>query len=549
MRRRIITICLIVAVVFVGGLTAILINNAAGRFRGVDARHINHVSVSGNGGAAVAVDNYVYFVGNFVETSSIRFRQNEHNNVRYGAIFRVRLDPVTGLPEYDNEWIGYQEGLGHWEDNEDLNIDVLEQKYGQMFNSRALNIQMVVPKVAGHENTALWIYGNHLIYTSPNNQQNRRGVLQSDRLDFFRVNLSGRNHTRLFTANTPNLSRDNFTVAWAGGRAHLIVNDGNRLVHVDVSSGRQTRIATDHQGVAMPVTTSHFTAMKGSGGVMDFVYFTEPRSEEQREMGQTGLIMSRFNLATRTTEIIASENGVNYRPISLSGGHFLYEVMRPNVVGSVLYVVSGNIDPRPEDTGNGMSLEARFREMSVRVTNRLQQEERNRIYMPTVGTGNIFNFFTVMNGQLRRYSLSSSADSFGNNFSTVGQPIALGVGSIITITSDRIYYATDEGRVGVIDFDGNRDNRAENSADTWNRVASGGAPVSHVGQIPTSFMQLLPGAPNNAREVFFYMRTFTDLTAYGEGGETITAPVMVDASGRHWLLASLEERFVNPDAS
>ncbi|MCL2570070.1 MAG: hypothetical protein FWE16_02585 [Firmicutes bacterium] len=526
-KRKVITVVVLVAIIFVGGLLAVILNSNARAFRPVSNVPVEHRhAVSGNGGTAVSIGNYVYFIGNFVERHTIEYRQNEHNRVTYGAIYRIRLDG-TGRPTYDNQWLFDR-------DNRTPSSDPIfdQEFFGEEWNVRPNNVELVVPKIAGHDNAAMWIFGNHLIYTSPNNQMNQFGQLQVNRIDFFRVNLDGSDHRRIFTTQSTNLTTSDFTVVWSAGNSWLLVNDGGRLVRVGVSQnpGNVHTIAQDVTGVALPLVTSYFDGGdKGFNVVMQFVYFTVDRDEEDTTDGN---IMKRFRITGNSPEIIGNQPNKIYQVVTASAGMFMFMV-GDWTPGGMSYPTVYVTD---RDVMEGNSL--RF---LTQVTDILQPGEQ--IFLPTETTNTAFSFVTLYNANLFVWTRNQNgADIFGNHFSANPTAITTGVLHILSVKDGFVYYTTDGTDVRVVDFFGN-------DIDSLGNQFGGGQAIDMVANVNLAIFQVAPHFGRSLDNTFFfYMRTFTSFEVDEEGGEVVTdsktIPVMVDRHGNEWILRVIDEYFL-----
>ena len=265
------------------------------------------------------VGNWLYFVGNYVESNSIRYRQNEHNKVTYGAIYRVYIDQADGGPLYEDA----------------AKVSEFPNRYTQHLLDTD-KYHLVVPKVAGFETAALWVFGEHLVYTSPNNSRDRRGVLQTKRIDFFRVDLDGRNHRRLYTTTSDMVMTSEFTVASFGGEVFLLIKDGDLLRRISVTErpGRVTTISKDVQGqVAFPVVASYrededfpwYSLEASYDGIMGHIYYTEGLKEEERKLGLAGVRVFQYDVLNDTSvDVRILNHSVSLH--GLSNGRLLYTV-------------------------------------------------------------------------------------------------------------------------------------------------------------------------------------------------------------------------------
>jgi len=548
MSRRIITIIAIVVIVFVGGLSTILINAAQRRFTPLSGGPETTLSVSGNGGPAVSVGGYLFFAGNFIARSEIQYRQNEHNRLshndraNYGAIYRVRLNEF-GRPDYDNSWLAEDGELRH-------NDDILNaEHYGAAWNTRARDMHVVVPKIAGFEEAAIWVFGDYLIYTSPNNLMNRQGQLNSALTDFFRVRLDGSGHRRLFTTSTANLTQDHWTVGWANGQSFLIVNDGGRLVHVGVSRnpGRVTELASEVQSVAMPRVTSYFessniTNHKGFGGVMSYVYWTEARDEDEQDRGIQGNILRRAPLYSARPEVIGDMIGAHYVAHSVSGGLFMFERTHEDE-GSILFAADRDdrnmfINTHPNAVDRNAVVRNHFQALDI------FQDSENFFAATETGGGVQPMFFSQSANNILRYVRNTNVNDQNRFVFDMNGPfggiVATDVSEIIKVGANRIYYMSDSGAVTVVDFMGNF-------------LGGGGTPQDREMGLRVGALQTVGRAGERIGNAFFYMRSITEVMdfTHDEDGNvienpmTMTVPVLVDSLGNTWLLAILDEEFVD----
>jgi len=457
----------LVAVVFMVGMTWLVIQNQRNAFRpanwvGLSAQ--DRQTVSGNGGPAVMVGNWLYFVGNYVDASTLRHRQNEHNRVTYGAIYRVYIDPREGGPlQVDAERARTDpDFIPHLLDNVRQRHPVTNQYYRPF--------QLIVPKVAGFDQAALWVFDRYLIYTSPNNNRDRLGQLQLDRIDFFRVDLDGRNHQRIFTTSNEMLTTDNFTVASNGTRTFLLVHDGDNLRRIRVdgrNAGSVTTISRNVQTVAMPVVTSfhrehndagqiecrRFDVIESFRGVMSHVYFTEPFSEEDQRLGLRGNRVFQYNIWNGTTveirmynhrvDMLALANGSLVYTARVEGGNSLGLFMTENIITDTSFA--------PFDITHIGDVDNQFRLLAPYL---FQPEEvQGGVHLPTVVTRTIdderaggmrlpFRFVTIADQTMFIYERGSQ------------EPIAIveNVGSIITITGSVVHFLSSAGDTRAVNL-------------------------------------------------------------------------------------------------
>jgi hypothetical protein len=167
-----------------------------------------------------------------------------------------------------------------------------------------------------------------LIYTTPNNEKDRVGNLQTSRLDFFRVNLDGSDHRRIYTTSTQGVRVGDFDVVRYPQGIFLLVKDGDNLRRVRVSGsgtfGRADPISTKSTSHAFPQVSSYDAFVGRSlessfDGIMENLYFTESFSENNI----SGTDLKQYNIATGTTTSIRIPDQI-IEVMALGNGRLVY---------------------------------------------------------------------------------------------------------------------------------------------------------------------------------------------------------------------------------
>jgi hypothetical protein len=525
--KKVVLIIITVLIAASGILTAVLLNRKP-KFE-ILAEVPSAISVSGNGGAAVMVDNYLYFADGFVNIADIAYKQNDYYNggkMQKGAIYRVNLlkgkkdgEPLSGVPDYlyDNYNYELDNGTKYTADD--------EGKYDRTVK-QTLNVDAVVPKIAGHYATGLWVYndakyGDILIYSTPNNLRNRTGVLQSAKLDFFRVKLDGSENTKIYTAETDNVSRDNFSVVWQDGYVYIMINDGGTLKRVSMS-GKKKGVETVAEGVSnlvFPKVTNYkkgdpLTALdKSFTGVMEYVYYTKARDSDH-----TDNTMYRYHIAENRTEVIASNFGIDnaktYTPLAVSDGRFIFTVAE--TVGTTtitkLYLSSrktdlySNLNTQQID-GNTLAVGS--------VDTGFPKLDSLKFYIPTENTGrtddnpNFTAKIFVLSGS-KIYLCSVSGGSI--NFPSAHFAVA---DEIVAAVKGYIYYKSGTN-ISVCDYSGTG--------------RGGGISTENQNSMPLSVVQPCDKNGNLLRNGSSLIYKLTD-----------TGLFLIDTSGREYEIAITEK--------
>lgn len=507
-KKTIVTICL-AALVLISGILGIVISNALNSFKPLAGGPLNRGTVSGNGGNAVSVDGWLYYIGNYYsEVTEITYKQNEYNklpNKNFGAIHRVKLNEQA-RPSYNLDEDGIDEN---------------------QFDAK--DVQVVVPKIAGFNKSALWIFGEYLIYTSPNNTMNRIGELQVKKIDFFRVDLNGKNHKKIYTTQTDDLSRDNFTVVSPAANAtYLLVNDGGRLVRVNVHNqkfGSVEEISATSQSFAFPVVTGFNAAELSSGsgngsdvissyneGVMKYVYFTVARDEDDRI--KTGNLLKRYDIKNGgEVETLGKASDKEYTVLKLASGRLIYAIKELSTgdTDNIIYLTT-----REGEIGRNEDI--------LKFVNNPTLSEI--FYLPTEATGNLkTRFIGLSDGKFYIYREENNYQLDGKN------DIITGVFNILAVTPSRVYYITSSNEIRAINLDDGT-------------YAGGTATLAALEKcVEPTAVTFFRIAGHGDR--FFYIKEFT------EGNNTTNIAVMVEfwneETPQTFVLGVVDEQYLPDD--
>lgn len=338
-KKRLVLITLAV-VIAAGGIIWAIVANIKPKFKPMITDVPAAYTVSGNGSASVMVDNYLYFVGDYTATKDIQYGDNDYyanGTMPAAGIYRVKIEneqPVLTY-EYDNY---YYDDDGVRQVYTESDTDYYNKKVSGIqdwdhLGDKNYHVESVVPKIAGHDNTAMWVFGNTLIYTTPNNLRNKVGELRSAYLDFYRVDLNGKNHKLVYSAAVKDLTTADFTV-WANStdNIYLLINENGTLQKINVNTQKATQIATDVTAVAFPQVTEYRRNANNEklsdlyGGVMSYVYYAKNRDSESTSQGN---LMYRYQIAGDSeAEAIGDWGdyiaGYTFTPVAAVGGQFIF---------------------------------------------------------------------------------------------------------------------------------------------------------------------------------------------------------------------------------
>jgi len=412
------------------------------------------------------------------------------------------------------------------------------------------NLQLVVPKVAGWERSAIWVFGNNLVYTSPNNQKDKYGQLQRDKVDFFRCDLNGKNHRKLYTTRSTSVGQNAMTVVNVEGKTYLLVADGDgRLVRVDMN-GKTSTISTKMDNYTFPIVTSYYkgyelnltegeqtltladdrASLENSySGMMQYVFYTETREEDDAFRGN---VFWRYNIVTGQKDKLRHDHN-NHRMLALGNGALVFETTFETIDEHAgprgLYVVQNAVDACDFDLANVRKhLMAQPLDGSEGI---FVSEERTE--------ANAFRYITLTDGRLFVYDYEQNASysPYEIVIKQKGLPIDIRVSEILYVGSGSILFNSTSGTAVCIDFSGNVRMEVYATPDVSARVT--------VFQVLDKYGQI-----NGTGYKFFFIKTLDEICDdhdddHGHGHGKITVGSIVGIDGREYLLARLDTKYID----
>ena len=254
-------------------------------------------AVYGNGGLAVQKGDYLYFVNGYMDTSAVG-DTNQYGKIDHSAIYRIKL--VNGKVVETNP--------DYYDEDNNLVTD----------KTLALdNLDILVPKVAGFEYSNLYIFGDYLYYTTPNNLKDKNLTVQSDYLQFYRtkLNRSGANEL-LYTSEATN-EDVSITMYEIEGTVYQIILDDEKLIvnKIKGSSVIRETISGDAHNASLPVYKNSTDVVSA---IDKKIYYTQ-HSEEF-----SGTILYSYDLTNGQRETIFSNENITYEIINTSGDYLYY---------------------------------------------------------------------------------------------------------------------------------------------------------------------------------------------------------------------------------
>lgn len=243
--------------------------------------------IVGNGGFVAQKGEYIYFANAYTSYSSLSTIDNRKGKVVEYALCRIKAKDIqTKELEFDQD--GY-----------------------------AKNVETVVSKVVGFENSNFYIVGDFLYFASPNIHKNSSNENMFDLISIFRVKLDGSGLKELYT--TQNATNGDFAIYNINEKNYLITVEGNYIYKQELTNkglSNKTQLCDDVESTILVDEIKFESDTK--------LYYTASRSAEDTEIGLTGNLLKYVDLKTGKVELVSNVIGETIKIISRANGAMFY---------------------------------------------------------------------------------------------------------------------------------------------------------------------------------------------------------------------------------
>ena len=258
-------------------------------------------AVTSNGGMVVQKGDYLYFTNGYISATGAN---NKYGEVEHSAVYRAKLE--NNKLSYDEE--------GNLKD-----------------------VELLVPRITGYEKTGLFIYGEHLYYATPNTEKNKKdGEVDTKLIDFYRVNLNGKNNTRLYKS-TVSSENTQFSFNEINGKVFLTVFDTEKVVVINCGNKSAKVIAEGVSSAVLPKVTENNPLNNTISEIESRVYYTRSAKEDENN---TGNVMAYASIESGEEVVV---NGLNpsatysLKELNYNGAENTYVLYTSNESGLELY--------------------------------------------------------------------------------------------------------------------------------------------------------------------------------------------------------------------
>ena len=214
--------------------------------------------IDSQGGSVVCIGNYIYYANTFVDYTSLSGNANTDSTTKQNALYRLKTDDYGNTTKDDDELIE--------------------------------NIEKVKDKIAGFNNSNMFIVGDYLYFTSPNTHKDKEGGDLFNLTTLFRIKLDGSNFKEILS--TKSTQGDFYLVT--GETPYLLIYDNEEISKLELKEKLSSAkvLASDVKSTVFPKEY----------GTLDYVYYTKDISEENQNAGLSGNKL--FKLNTKTGESV-----------------------------------------------------------------------------------------------------------------------------------------------------------------------------------------------------------------------------------------------------
>ncbi len=250
-------------------------------------------NVYGNGGFVVTKGDYVYFTDAYVKSSSLGSKiSNELGAVTETGLYRARKTVET--------------------------VDGTERPI-------LTDIQLMVSKVVGFENSGLYIFKDKIYFATPTTDKDKTGT-RYDLLTFYSCNLDGSNLKKLH--QTTSFSGGKFSMTMIDGNVYLLIYTGSEIVRVS-ENGEVLTIAEKVTGAILPSRETIVSNDENPKPSECFVYYTV--NKESDGPIDLGNILYKAEISTGKTTELLNKDRIKVTVKDLNSGRLFY--VRNELVG------------------------------------------------------------------------------------------------------------------------------------------------------------------------------------------------------------------------
>ena len=290
--------------------------------------------VEGNGTLAVTYGDYVYYTNGFTGYEDVK-DTNKEGNITYSGLYRTKL--VNGQA-VETETDVDDEGKVIFDETKSIN-----------------DTDILVSKVCGFEYMGLYIFGDYIYYTTPNNLKGGDLSVRTDLIDFCRTKLDRSSGQELLYTTTNSGSAVTYNMYEKDGVVYQIIMDGRSssdtskmVVNTIKNTGISTFTTDSDWKVTSYAETKYTTSAETVNDLDKDLYFTY-----QTDDITTYTVLAKLELGTTNVTTILNDNSSTIVLEGSRGGRLYYTKSTINPASEGAYLFYNNMNTADFFAGEG----------------------------------------------------------------------------------------------------------------------------------------------------------------------------------------------------
>lgn len=234
--------------------------------KGLDPNPDTNALVISNGGTTVVKGDYLYYINGYIDETTLADDDNEFGEISFGAIYRTKL----------------------------VNGEVEKNKDGFV-----LKTERVVPKVCGFSNGGFYIIDDYIYYTTPYMNYTADGTLETNRIEFHRINIDGTDDKLIYTTNASETELD-WAVYKVDGKVYIATYLESKIVIINTEKKNSVVTSVENTTSYTFYYEEIYNAEKARNiDTQKYIYFTRSIDTSKIEyLNYKGNEICKLNIAT-----------------------------------------------------------------------------------------------------------------------------------------------------------------------------------------------------------------------------------------------------------
>ena len=170
---------------------------------------------------------------------------------------------------------------------------------------------MVVSKVVGFANGGFAIVDDNIYYATPYMKLNKEGTLQSDRVEFHRININGTEDEVIYTTSTSQENLD-WSLYKIDNSVYLVLYESEKIISVNALNGKTVGSVEKSTSYSILSEDNYIHNDDRSNYNQTHIIYTRAITSEDEVYNYTGNAVCSFNIATGETKTLELSRDKTY---------------------------------------------------------------------------------------------------------------------------------------------------------------------------------------------------------------------------------------------